>query len=216
MKHSLLTALTFVLFCVGAYSQEPIYLFPDYTQATFRLKTRITTSGRINIDAKYQKILYMQGDDVMEMTNCPLIDTLYVDGRKFVWKNSCLCEYLRMEYGTLYINWKFRDTPAGKIGAMGTVTQQKVEVLQVPGLNSEYSYDNIGKYEDKTDVWVEKNENVYFWAVKGKEYKIRRPSDLYRCFPDKADAVKRYMRHNNFTMKSAEEAKMIFKFIYEN
>ena len=216
MKRLLITALIFAMFCVGAFSQEPIYLFPDYTQATFRLKTRITTSGRINIDAKYQKIFYLQGEDVMEMTNCSQIDTLYVGGRKFVWKNDCLCEYLRTGYGTLYINWKFRDSFVGKVGAFGTTTQQKVEVMQVPGLNSEYSYDSIGKYEDKTDVWVEKNENVYFLAVNGKEYKIRRPSDLYRCFPDKADDIKQYMRHNNFTMKSAEEAKMIFKFIYEN
>lgn len=216
MKRSIWLVLLLALVCAGAHAQEPIYLFPDFTQATFKLKTHIKTSARINIDAKYQKIFFLQGDDVMEMTNGPLIDTLYVDGRKFVWRNDCLCEYVQRDYGDIYINWKLRDTPSGKIGAMGTVTQQKVEVMQVPGLNSEYSYTSTGHFSDKTDVWTVKNENTYFWVMDGFEYRIRRPSDLYRYFYKKEDAIKQFMRHNNLTMKSAEEAEMIFKFIYEN
>ena len=215
MKRSFLLILLFAI-SFGAHSQEPIYLFPDYTEATFKIKPRIVTSGKINIDVKYQKIYYLQGEDVMEMTNCPMIDTLYVEGRKFVWRNDCLCEYVPRDYGVIYINWKLRDTPSGKIGAMGTVTQQKVEVMQVPGLNSEYSFNSAGQYSDKTDVWTVKNENTYFWVMNGFEYRIRRPSDLYRYFYKQEAAIKQFMRENNLTMKSAEEAEMIFKFIYEN
>lgn len=216
MRRSILPILFLAVISFGLNAQEPIYLFPSYTDATFKIKPNIVTRGKINIDAKYQKVYYMQDTDVMEMTNCSMIDTLYVGGRKFVWNQNCLCEYMKTDFGVLYVNWKLRDTPAGKVGAMGTVTQQKVEVMYVPGLNSEHSFDSAGKYEDSTDVWTVKSENTYFWVYKGIEYRIRRPSDLYRYFPGKADAIKDFMRSSNITMKSAGEAEMIFRFIYEN
>ena len=216
MKRVILILALLAAVSSEVFSQEPIYLFEDYTPAVFTLKNRVRTSGRIQIDAKYQKIYYLQGEEVMEMTNCPVIDTLYVDGRKFVWRNDCLCEFLRASFGNLYINWRFRDTPVGKIGAMGTVTRQKVEVMQVPGLNSEYSYANIGKFEDRTDVWTVENENTYFWVREGREYRIRRPSDLYGSFPAKASAIRKFLRSNNLTMRNAEEARRIFEFIYDS
>ena len=213
MRNSLFLLTLFLLTAVGTYAQEPIFLFDDYVQATFRLKHNVVTKGKVNIDVKYQKLYYLDGEQVMEMTNCFELDTLYVRDRKFVWKNSSLCEYVRRDYGILYVNWRLRDTPVGKIGAMGTVTRQKVEVMQVPGLNSEYSYGNVGKYSDRTDVWTVRNENVYYLLFNGREYRITRLSDLYRQFPEKADDIKRFVREHNYTMKSMEEAEKIFDYV---
>lgn len=213
MKQSVFTFLLFLLLPMFLSAQEPIFLFGDYQPATFRMKRNITTKARINIDAKYQKIYFLQGEDVMELTNCEDIDTLFVDSRKFVWKNDCLCEYVKVPYGVIYVNWRIRDSFVGKVGAFGTTTQQKVEVMQVPGINSEYSYDSIGKYEDRTDVWTVKNENIYFLEYEGIEYKVHHYSELYRYFPRKAADIKRFFREHNYTMKSAEEARKIFDFI---
>lgn len=213
MKHAIAVS---ILFLIGVllYAQEPIYLFEDFTPATFRLKGNVITKAKFNFDTRGQKVYFMQGTDILEMTNCQNLDTLYCGGRRFVWKNGCLCEFLRKDYGLVYINWKLRDSFVGKVGAMGLTTQGSVEVMQVPGLNSEYSADNIGLYEDRTDVWSVKNENTYFVLAGGKECRIRRPADLFKAYPDRQDDLKQFIRKNNYTMGSAEEAMNIFNYLF--
>lgn len=205
MKRYLLNSLALLLFTTALPAQEKIFLFDDFKPAVFLMKHNVRTRADFNFDTRGQGVYFVQDGTVMELTNTQDIDTVYADGRKFVWKNDCLCEYVPKEYGDVFINWKFRDSFVGKEGAFGTTTQGKVEVMQVPGINSEYSADNIGLYSDKTDVWSIKNENTYFFVWQGKEYKIHRPSDLTKAFPARGKEIKKFLKSHNYTLNNADQ-----------
>lgn len=211
----LLVILTLTMALTDLNAQGYIFLFKDFTQATFHMKDRSFAKSKINIDTKGQKIYYMQGEDVMELTNLHRIDTISVGPRRFVYKDDMICEYVRNEHGGIYINWKLRDSYVGKEGAMGLTTQGKVEVMQVPGLDSKYSINNMGKYEDETDVWSIHNENNYIFSLDGREYKFRRLKELYKAFPDKAPALKEFVIQNNISLSSAAEALRVIYCLYD-
>ena len=204
-----------VLSCIPAVrAQEPIFLFPEFTKATFTFRQGRDVCADFNFDTKGQKLYFMQDGVTMEMTNTHRIDTVKADSRKFVFHDSKFCEYIRCATGDIYINWHLRDSFTGKVGAMGLTTQGKVEVMQVPGLNSEYSFDNIGKYEDRTDVWVIRNENTYYFTYGGAEYRFRHVSDLCKAMPDRADKIKAFAKAENITVKNAAEAMALINHIY--
>lgn len=213
MKKCFIGIAVLLLLSAAMSAQEKIFLFDDFKPAVFLMKRHVKTTASFNFDAKGQGVYFIQNEEIMELTNASEIDTVYVDGRKFVWRNECLCEYIDAEYGEIYVNWRLRDSFVGKEGAFGTTTQGKVEVIQVPGINSEYSSDNIGRFSDRTDVWTVKNENVYFLFFQGKEYRIRRQSDLTRAFPDKSKDIKRFLKEHNYTLNSAEQVKNTLDYI---
>lgn len=206
--------LTLMLSCAAASAQGCIFLFPDFTKADFSFRRGDGVSAAFNFDTKGQKLYYIDGDDIMEMTNVERIEAVTVGFRKFVFHKGKFCEYIHSDKGDIFINWHLRDSFVGKQGAMGLTTQGKVEVLEVPGLNSEYSFDNIGKYEDKTDVWVTSNENEYFFTLDGEEYTFRRLGEIYKAFPDKAAEIKAFVRKNRISLKNTREALAVIYYIY--
>lgn len=198
----------------AASAQGCIFLFGDFTPAEFTFRRGKGTQALFNFDTKGQKLYYIDGDNYMEMTNVQRIDTVKVGYRKFVFHDSRFCEYVHSDKGDVFINWHLRDSFVGKQGAMGLTTQGKVEVLEVPGLNSEYSYDNIGKYEDRTDVWTVKNENGYYFTLEGKEYEFRRLAELYKALPDKAADIKAFVKSKRISLKNTREALAVIYYIY--
>ncbi len=210
----ILTALALTMAVTDLNAQGYIFLFKDFTPATFHMKDRSFAKSKINIDTKGQKIYYVQGGDIMELTNLQKIDTIAVGSRRFVIKDDMICEYLKNESGGIYINWKLRDSFVGKEGAMGLTTQGKIDVMQVPGLDSKYSINNMGKYEDGTDVWTIHNENNYIFRYDGREYRFRRLAELYKAFPEKAEGLKSFVRENNISLKSTAEAVRVIYYIY--
>lgn len=209
-----LSSIVALLACATVSAQECIFLFPDFTEADFSFRQGNDVTAEFNFDTKGQKLYFLQNGEVMEMTNTYRIDTVTVKNRKFLFHDGSFCERIKNEYGEIFINWHFRDSFVGKQGAMGLTTQGKVEVMNVPGLNSEYSYENIGKYEDGTDVWVVKNENTYFFTLDGAEYRFRSVRDLCKEFPGKATQIKSFAKANNNTIKNAREALAMIYYIY--
>ena len=104
MKRLTVILLSGILSSAGVLAQEPAFLFEDFTPATIKIKDGTVCEVSVNLDANSQKLYYIDGDNVMEMTNISELDTLYADNRKFVMKNNSICEYIPKEYGAIFIN----------------------------------------------------------------------------------------------------------------
>lgn len=211
MKKILYQAVILLFSCSTAYAQNVSFLFEDFTEASIMLRGGSVSKVKFNFDSEGQKIYYMQGDVVMEMTNCYLIDTIKVRDRRFVWKDSRLCERLLIDGHEVLINWHVTESYVGKEGAMGLTTQGKAETYYVPGLNSKYSLETRGKYKDETEVWKTKSDNTYYFTLQGKDCKVRRPKEIYKLFPQYEDELKDFIRKNNLVMTNAVQALIIIE-----
>jgi len=190
-------------------------LFDDYQESRITLKSGITVTVKLNFDTAGQKIYYRQNDNLMEMTNCHLIDTIRVADRKFVWKDDRLCEFILHEGEVIYINWKFRESFVGKEGAMGLTTQGKAETYYVPGLNSTHSFESSARYRDNTEVYTRKNENTYYFSIGGTEFKVRRVNELYKAFPEYATSLKTWSKKHDIQMLNASDALQTIGYLFD-
>lgn len=203
-----------LLCSISSFAQDQVFLFDDFTRGVFYMKGNVKTRADFNIDAKGQRIYYMLNGQTMEMTNLDQLVRIQADDREFVVRGGALCEKIVKDAYTVLVNWRLRESYVGRVGAMGLTTQAKVDVVEIPGLNSEYSLNNMGKYEDSTQVWDRKNENIYYVQTRGKEYRFRNPSDLYKAFPRRKNEIKDFIHTNNITMETSKEAIMILDFVF--
>ena len=158
----------------------------------------------------------------MELTNPEMIDTLKISGKKFVMKDGLLCEEMAWPSDTVFVNWKFKNVNKGSKGALGAVTQAKVEVLHsfefspaTPFPVSDwhlYSQDGDGA-PGSVEVWQRKSDNTYFFSIDGVPYKAKRLKDLYKAFPDKAPALKAYVKEKKYTMENAQQALTVIAYL---
>ena len=201
-----------VSFCLSLSllsAQDHGYLFPEFVSGHLEFYDGSRANVRINFDALEQKVLYYDGETLMEMTNLPRLKILQADGRIFVVKEGLLCEVFNREGGPVLVNWRFRKVNKGSKGALGLATQGKVEAMRI----SPYDLTAVdGSSEEQlqgtylAEIWQKENANIYFISMGGKSCKVRSARDLYRAFPDQADALKSYVRTHGLTMVKTEDA----------
>lgn len=204
-----------------ASAQQRLYLFKEFQPSSILMMGyNRPETVTMNIDALGQKIYYVQGENLMKLTNQGLIDTLKIGGRTFVTKEGLLCEKLSWDDDVVYVNWKFKKVNTGSRGALGATTQAKVEVLHsyefTPAtpfpVTDWHLYTNDGD-GSSVEIWERKNDNTYFFTIEGTEYKVKRLKDLYKAFPDKAPALKELVKKNKYTMENAQHAFQILAYL---
>ena len=221
MRRLFAIILLLALTGLSALAQQRYFLFSEFMpgEITFKGYSR-PEKVIMNIDALGQRIFYFQGETLMELTNASMIDTLKINGKKFVMKEALLCEQMAWQNDTVYVNWKFKRVNKGSKGALGFTTQAKVEVLHsfeftpaTPFPVTDwhlYSEDGDGA---SVEVWTRKNDNTYFFTVAGVEYKAKRLKDLYQAFPEQAPALKAYVKEKKYTMENAQQALSVIAYL---
>ena len=195
---------------------QQIFLFQDFVPGSvFVGGSARPQNVSLNIDALGQRIYYLQGETLMELTQLHRLDSLQAGGHTFVMKNGFLCERLALPRGTVFVNWKFNKVNMGSAGALGITTQNKVEVLWTnpngAPAQGEGHYSSTGAFSP--EVWQRESENTYLFSLGGTDYRIRNFRDIRKAFPDKAPAVKRYMKENRLRMDNAQGALKIILFL---
>lgn len=198
-------------------AQQPIYLFPEFMPGSISFRG-FDRSEKVlmNIDAAGQRVLYVKGDTVMELTNAATMESLLINGKTFVMKSGLLCERLAFQADTVFINWKFKKVNTGSVGALGAATQNKVDVLWT-NLEAGTPTEGVGRYYQMgahaTEIWERKSDNTYFFTAGGQEYKAKRLKDLYKAFPEQAPQLKAYVKEKKFTMENAQQALAVISYL---
>ena len=102
MKTRLIFFLILIFNLQGITAQEKrILLFENYEKGTVLFKNKTQTHASFNFDAANDKIMFMQGNEEMILTNINIIDTIYISSRKFIpikniyveWRSVCTLEF---------------------------------------------------------------------------------------------------------------------------
>ena len=210
MKRFIITliALCGIVLSASAQTQkQESFLFPDFVRGHLVFANGTTADVELDFDTIRQKLYYIRGNDVMELTNLQDVRSLTVGNRSFVMHNGLLCEVYDLKGEKVLVNWKFRNVNKGSKGALGATTQNRVDVIWTSG-NHATADDRTG--EHSLDIWQIRCENTYFITVDGQDYQVRKLKDLYKAFPAVAPELKAYARENKLLMTSAEDSFKIF------
>lgn len=218
MMKRILIILTVLLAGLQASAQKTTFLFPDFTEGCLVFFNQSKVDLKLNFDTINQTLYYMQGDQLMELTNLKDVHTLTAGGREFVLHDGLLCEVVETGGRRILVNWKFRNVNKGSKGALGATTQNKVEVLWT-NLEAGTVVPGEGRAAQQGDyvleVWQMKSDNTYFISVDGRDYRVKKLKDLYKAFPDVAPQLKAFAKENHLLMTSAEDSFKIFRKLFE-
>ena len=217
MKRILWTLAACLLLCGSVSARQPVYLFPEFVVGHLVFHDQSQADVKLNFDALGQKIVYYDGDNLMEMTNLPMLKVLEAADRVFVVKDGLLCEVFDRPGGPVLVNWRFREVNRGSKGALGLPTQGKVEAMRI----SPYDFTAVdASNEDPVqgtylaDVWKRDNANFYFISVGGTQYTLRSERDLYKKFPAQAPQLKEFIREHHLSFYRLEDVLQILDELY--
>ena len=219
MKRYLAIIIGLTALLATANGQQRMYLFPDFVDA----KVRFVGNPRIedlhlNFDMLSQKLLYIDGETLMEITNMEMIQNLVTEDRRFIMRDGLFCEVKDNDNIQILVNWRVKKVNVGSKGALGATTQAKVEALRSYEFDTAYTVTDWRKPTEQSahalEVWRQKNENTYFVNMGDGDHKIKYLKDLYKAYPAQAKELKVYAKANDLTMINAEDAFRMFNYLH--
>lgn len=200
---------------MSAQQFSRIFLFDEFAKAQIKFRNRTQAIVSLNYDVANKKMLYTQGDDLMEVTNIQTVDTIFVKGHKFIPEANVFYEVVPLTNGIVYIDWLIKDVNIGSKGALGAVTQGSVHNLQMSnlGLNAVEMYTPYKQQElGSTDLYQRKSDNTYFIRKNNKYIKFKTIKQLNKAFPESKDKINTFVKENDIDMKETRDALIIINY----
>ena len=194
--------LPFILFFWVALTisaqNEPLFIFEQFVNAKIHFKNRSATVAPMNYDAVNDKMFYKDKGNLMELTNAAIIDSIVWAGkRSFIPHTGGFMEQVKMGNGTVFIHWHIKNVNVGSRGALGMVTQAKVESISVRAMGVFSATDATSQ---SADVYQQKNANEYYLPIEGKLKKITTKKHVLKLYPQHKAAIEEFMDKNKIQM----------------
>lgn len=194
----------FLLFSVyalvaTAQANDPLFIFDQFYNAKIHFKNRSVTVAPMNYDAVNDRMYFKQGSDMMELTNQESIDSISWAGKRcFITYGKNFLEKINLDNGTCYIAWRIRNVNVGSAGALGSVTQGKVENINIRSMGV-FSAEDAKSHN--ADVYQQKNANEYYLPMDGKFKKITNKKHILKLYPEHKSEIEAYMDKENIKMQ---------------
>lgn len=180
---ALLLTLSF-LFSVANAQNDPVFIFEQFQNGKIHFKNRSVTIVPMNYDAVNDKMYFKRDGNLMELVNLAAVDSVSW-GRKvcFICHNGTFMEKVKLQHGNVFIRWRVKSVNIGSRGALGSITQAKVDRV--------YSEGNKG--HNNADVYRLQNTNDYYLLLEGKYQKASTLKQILKLFPDQRTAIEAFV-----------------------
>jgi hypothetical protein len=204
---SFFTAVIFSLTSLSAAAQAPIYLFEEFTDGTVLLKNRSVVKTKFNLDIFHDKFLYMDGDQIMEMTDFSNVSVVTIGGRTFIPRDKSLYETIELDgEHSLFIKRHQKKNPLGKkVGY-----DQVAHGMNTQSLNPEYYSQTVTNRSQEVMVTV--TDNKYFLLSGGKFRGFTDRRSFLKLFPDRKVAIEAYMDTNHILFTDEDNVVALTRF----
>lgn len=187
---ALLLSLSFFI-SVASAQNDPVFIFEQFLNGKIHFKNRSVTIVPMNYDAVNDKMYFKRDGTLMELVNLAAVDSV-VWGRKvcFICHNGTFMERIKLQHGNVFIRWRVKSVNIGSRGALGSITQAKVDRL--------YSAGNGGS--QNADVYRLQNTNDYYLWMRGKYQKASTLKQILKLFPEQRTAIEAFVeeKHTDF------------------
>ncbi len=210
-KISLLLAII-VLDSLMLYSQaEPDtlaqYLFPAFHKNTVLLKNGTSYSLLLNYNKVTEKMVFMQKGSYFDLANLSTVDTVFLNGRKFIPNESYFLELLVSGSSAFFIRNKGELIAPPRPAGYGTTTQLTSSNL-LSGISTPQGYYNFRLPEGYTvkpasSYWVKKENTLSRF---GNE------SQLIKIFPGRESEIKNFIKTNRLRFIRQQDVVRIAEF----
>lgn len=204
MKHIFLIFFL-KLICLSSYCQYNTeishYLFKDFTEGQVLMKTGVKNKQMINYNTLTEEIVFdVKGKKMaISMDKQNLIDTIYVQGIKFILRNDKFLGKISNSKFDLLFKRKSKIIPSGNKSAYGGTSQTSSVI-------NRSSFETSGQvYEVKLSKEFQIKSSTCFWLEKGhKSKKFSSMRQLKKIYKNKIDLLKGYVKKNKVKYNDIE------------
>lgn len=213
MKRLFLSSLVVFLMGSVAHAQLSVPLYPDFQDATVYMHNHSRIIAPMNYDLGADKMFYKDGTTVMELgLENPMDSIVWAGEHSFVLMNGKFCEKIKLSGKPVLVQWRLKKVSIGKTGALGANTQS--------GNVTEMNLSGMGMYGAGPTRTVENfkytNSNVYYVPTPDGIKRISSSKHLYKYFPQKADAIKQFIKRNSLELTNHEDFMKVIAFCLED
>ena len=201
-------ALLLSLTGFSATAQSPIYLFDGFTDGTVVLKNRSVVKTKFNLDIFHDKFLYMDGDQVMEMTDFSNVSTVLIGDRTFIPQGNALYEVIELDpENNLLVKWHRKNNPMGKKGAY----DQSAHASSTQSLDPNYYSPSVTK-EAAKDQMRTVSENKYGMLSNGKFRTFTDKRSFLKLFPDRKKELETFINEQHVLFTDIDDVIRIARY----
>jgi hypothetical protein len=167
----------------------PQFLFPGFSMGRVKMKNGNVQSIVMNYNTVSEKMVYKKDDNLYDMLNTEMIDTVFIQESKFIPAGKVFYEVLLTAHVSLFIQYKGELIPPGTVAGYGG-TSQVSNTNRLASVNLSMGYYNLPLPKDYT-VKVD----LIFWIIKDNSmvsYTTER--QFLKIFPDKGEELKQFIR----------------------
>lgn len=196
-----LRTILVLFFClavsVSQAQNDPVFFFEQFLHAKIHFKNRSVTITPMNYDAANDKMYFKRDGQLMELVNLTTVDSV-VWGKKvcFLYTKNGFLEKVKQTHGTVFVQWRVKNVNIGSRGALGMITQAKVDRV--------YSAGN--KRDASADVYRMKNTNNYYISQEGTLKEVSTLKQIRKVFSNHTAAIDAFVKKQNTNMYNPQSA----------
>ena len=192
MKRIFLYFFVSFIVSVACAQNEPVFIFKQFVHAKIHFKNRSITVVPMNYDAVNDKMYFQRDGQLMELMQLDRIDSVvWAKQFCFVCHDQKFLEKVTLKNGTAFIHWQVRSVNVGAIGAMGRVTQAKVERV----------YSSESWRNHSADIYKLKNQNDYYLLLDGSLKRATTLKQILKLFPDHKADIEAFVEEKQIKMQ---------------
>ena len=187
--------------------EMPQYLFPEFSSCNVLFRDKQVLTQILNYNTISEKMVYELDGKYYDMMNPSLIDTVYLNGCRFVPVNKMFYEVILTEPYALFIQHKSNLISAGKPVGYGGTSQ---------GVTSYY----LSKHElspEYINIQIPPNVRVnpipvYWIRMKDEMLSFDNEKDFISLFPDKSKEIKEFIKANRIKIEKKDNLIMLVRY----
>ena len=200
MKRTL-AYICFIIFILPVKAQTtpdgsaPQFLFPEFSMSKVKMKNGSSQSIILNYNTVSEKMVYDKANNLYDMLNTEMIDTVFIQDCKFVPAGKVFYEVLLAESISLFVQYKGELMSPGAVAGYGG-TSRVSNTKNLSSVNLSSGYYNLklpADYTVRLDqvYWIRKDNNMFTYTSERQFLKL---------FPDKEAELKQFIKkyHINF------------------
>ena len=205
--------LIFFLLSISGFAQTKIvevshYLFPQFTKGLVLMKSGIRNEASLNYNSITEEMIFDNRGTKLAMSQLNLVDTVFIQGRKFILFGGKFVELVYHSKYELYVQHKCSIKDPGKPSGYGGTSQTSATTTYS-------SYVTGGQfYEMKLPDGLETKLYVEYWLKKdGVPIKFINIRQLAKLFDDKAALFKDYVKKHAVKYTDQESIVALIKYM---
>lgn len=209
--HKILKRAAFLFFCFisfsSAFSQIRVvevshYLFSEFEKGVVLMKNGVRNEALMNYNSITEEMIFDNNGIKLAMSQLNLIDTVFINGRKFIPFEGKFLEEVYHSRLELFVQHKCSIKDPGKPSAYGGTSQTSATTTYS-------SYLSNGQfYEMKLPQGTETKPFIQYWLKQnGKMNRFLNLRQLHKLFGDKSVIFKDYLKKHQ--VKYTDEKSII-------